>query len=206
MTGCRLSLARDEASYIGYELFGRLAPGADAVRHANAAISIPRKREAGQLLAQSFDAIETVEMSDAVLRHRRLPSVDARKQRLGAQAGDLRTQNLLQFVAHDSDNLLVAQRPDTLRILSRKKTTQQGAVFRSAMRKFVVHESRGQQLLAFAPRNQKSESGRQRLPHFTIVAESNGDGGTVLDRSELGGKLRDSRCAALARLRPQAAQ
>src|SRR5579863_1256068 len=97
-------------------------------------------------------------MSDAILRHRRLPSVDAREKRLGAQAAALRTyalrtQNLLQFVADDANNLFVAQRPDTLRIRSRKKTTQQSAVVRSPMRKFIVNKGRRQQLLAFTPRH-----------------------------------------------------
>lgn len=50
-------------------LFGGVASGADAVWDADAAIGIPRQRKAGQLLPQSFDSIETVKMSHAVLRH-----------------------------------------------------------------------------------------------------------------------------------------
>src|SRR5580698_1442504 len=128
-------------------------------------------------------------MSDAILRHHGFPFIDAREKRLGAQAGDLWTQDLLQFVAHDSNKLLVTKRPDTLRIASGKKTTQQGAVIRSAMGKFVVNESRGQQLLAFAPRYQKSKAGRQSLAHIATIAETHGDRRTVLDRSQFGGKL-----------------
>src|SRR5579862_5918488 len=100
-------------------------------------------------------------MSDAVLRHRRLPFVDACEERLGPKAIELWTQNPQQFVAHDFDDLIVTQRPDALRIPSRKKTAQQCTVFGCAKWKFVVHKRCGQQLLALAPRNQKSESRRK---------------------------------------------
>ena len=65
-----------------------------------------------------FDAIQPFEMSHAVLRHRRLPLVDAREERLGAQS-----ENLLQFIAHDSDDLAVGAGPDNFRVVSRKKAT-----------------------------------------------------------------------------------
>ena len=125
------------------ELFRRVAAGAHAVGNADTPVGVACKRDAGQLLPQAFDAIETIEMSDAVLRHGRLPLVDARKQRLLSQAGDLRTQDLLQFVAHDSNDLLIGKRPHIFRVPSREKATQQGAVVGSAMRKLVVHKSRG---------------------------------------------------------------
>jgi len=107
-----------------YELLCRVAARAHAVRYADAAIGVAGERETGQLLPQAFYAFQPIEMPDRVLRHRGLPFVDPGEQGLGAQA-----ENLLKFIAHDPNNLIVAQRPDTLRISSRKKTTQQSAIF-----------------------------------------------------------------------------
>ena len=130
-------------------------------------------------------------MSDAVLRHGRLPFIDASEQRLGSQA-----KNLLQFIAYDANKLVVGERPDMLRIRSSKKATQQGAVFRSAVRKFVVHESRRQQELAFAAGYKKSEARGKRLADLAIVAKADGDRGAVLRWRRVRRKARGSRCEA----------
>ena len=95
----------------------------------------------------------------------------------------------MEFVAHDSDDLILAKRPDIFRVPSSEKTTQQGAVFGSAMREFVVNESRGQQALAFAAGHKKSEARRKRLADLAIIAEADGDGRTVLDGRQLGGEV-----------------
>src|SRR5258708_22487407 len=111
-------------------------------------------------------------MSDAILRHCRLALVDACDEGFVPETNDLRSKNLLQFVAHDSDDVLVAQRPDALGISSRKEATQQCPVFWRAMRKLVVHERCSQQLLALAAGNQKSESGRKRLADVATVGQT----------------------------------
>ena len=85
-----------------YELLGGGAARTDAVGDADAAVGITGKHEAGQLLAQAFDAVEAIEMSDSILGHGGFPFVDAGEEWLGAQAKDL-----LEFVANDSDDLVV---------------------------------------------------------------------------------------------------
>ncbi len=126
-----------------YEALCGIAAGTDAVGHTDAAVRVARESKPGQLLAQAFHAVEALEMSDAVLRHGRFPFVDPGEKRIGAQAIHLWTQDLLQFVAHDSDDLVVVEGPDVFRIVSREKATEQGPVFRSPVRKFVVHERCG---------------------------------------------------------------
>jgi hypothetical protein len=114
-----------------------VAAGADAVGDADAAVGVSGECEARQLLAQALDAVEAIEMSDAVLSHGGLPSVDADKDGRCAEAEDL-----LQFVPHDFNNLIVGERPNVFRILSSEKAAQQGAIFGGAMREFIVHEGR----------------------------------------------------------------
>src|SRR5580700_321142 len=128
-------------------------------------------------------------MPHAVLRHGGLPSVDASEKRVSAQASNLWTQDLLQFGAHDSDNLVVAERPSVYRVPPGKKTAQQGAVLGSAIGKLVMYESRGQQALAFAARHEKSEARWKRLADATTVAQADRDGRAVLNRSQFGGKF-----------------
>src|ERR1700730_9406888 len=84
-----------------------IAAGADAIGDADAAIGVAGESEAGQLLPQAFDAGAAIEMSNAVLRHGGFPFVDPGKEWLGAHADDL-----LQFVAYDSNNLVVSELPD----------------------------------------------------------------------------------------------
>src|ERR1700680_1384809 len=74
------------------ELGCGVAAGAEAGGDADSAISVSGEREAGQLLPHAVDAVDAIEMSDAVLRHGRLPSVDAGKYRLPPPA-----QEFLQF-------------------------------------------------------------------------------------------------------------
>src|SRR5208283_347083 len=131
-----------------YQLFGGGGARADTVGDADAAVGVARQDEAGELLAQALDAVEAIEVSNAVLGHGGLPFVDAGEDRLGAQA-----ENLLQLGAHDSDDLVVGEWPDIFGISSSKKTTQQGAIVGRAVRELVVDESCGQKALAFAAGN-----------------------------------------------------
>src|ERR1700686_3847547 len=108
------------------QLLCGVAAGSDAGGDADTSVGVAGKSEAGQLVAQTLNAVEAVEMPDAVLRHGRLPFVDAGEERLRTQAEDL-----LQFVAYDSDDLLVGEGPDFFRIPSGKETAQQGAVLGS---------------------------------------------------------------------------
>ena len=84
-------------------------------------------------LPQALDAFQSIEMTHAILRHRRFPLVHASEDRVGAQSKDL-----LQLLPHDPYNLVVAELPSIFCILPRKETAQQCAVFRCAMREFVV--------------------------------------------------------------------
>ncbi len=81
--------------------------GADAIGNADAAVAVAGERQTGQLLAETLDPVEAVEMADAVLRHGRLPFVDAGKDRRGAKAEDL-----LQFGADDGGDGVVGKLPD----------------------------------------------------------------------------------------------
>src|SRR5579864_262083 len=166
------------------QLFCGVAAGADAVGDADPAIGVPSESEAGQLLAQAFDALEAIEMSDTVLRHGGLPFVHTSEKRLGAQA-----ENLLQFVADDAYDLLVGERPDVFRIPSSKETPEQRPILGSAMRKFVVNKSCSQQLLAFAAGNKESEPWRERFANIAVISETDGNGRAVLDGGEFGRKV-----------------
>ncbi len=101
------------------DLLDRFLRGTDAVGDADTAVGVAGQGEAGKLLAEALDAPQAVKVSDAVLRHGRLPQVDTGKQRRSSQ-----TENLLQFVAHDADDLVFAEGPQILRISSGKKTSQ----------------------------------------------------------------------------------
>ena len=153
------------------QFFCGVAAGTNAVGNADAAVSVAGESEAGQLLAQAFDAVEAIEMSDAVLRHGGLPFVDAGEERLGTQAEDL-----LQFVAHDADDVIVGERPNVFSIHASKKAAQERAVLGSAMGEFVVNESRSQQLLSFTAWDKESEARWKRLTDSAIVTEADGDG------------------------------
>src|SRR5579863_1023511 len=123
-------------------------------------------------------------MSDGVLGHGRFPFVDAGEERLGFEA-----ENLLQVLTDNVDDFLVGGIPDAGGVASCKETPEQGSILRGAMRKFVVDERGGQQALAFTARHEESETRRKRLAHSAIVAESHGDGRTVFDGTEFGGKF-----------------
>jgi hypothetical protein len=161
-----------------------LLAGADAIGDADAAVAVAGKRESGQLLAQALDAVEALEVADAVLGHGGLPFIDAGEERSGAEAEDL-----LQFGANDGDDGVVGKLPDVFGAGSGEEAAQQGAVRGGAVGEFVVDESGGQQAFAFTARDEKSEAGRERLADFAIVAETNGDGRAVADAGEFGGEL-----------------
>ena len=158
--------------------------GADAIWDADAAVAVAGEGESGQLLAQALDAVEAVEMADAILRHGGLPFIDAGEERRGTQAKDL-----LQFVADDGDDCIVGKLPDIFGVRSGEEAAEQGAIFGSAVGEFVVDESRCEQALAFAARDEKSEAGRKRLADVAIVAEAHGDGRAVADGGKFGGEL-----------------
>ncbi len=109
-------------------------------------------------------------MSHSVLRHRGLPLVHAREKRFGTQP-----ENLLQFIANDTDDLIVCERPNIFGSRSGEKASEQGAVFRRAVRKFVVNESCREQSLALTSRNEESEARRKRLTNLAIVAQAHRD-------------------------------
>ena len=84
-----------------------VAAAADAVGDADATVGVAGEREAGESLAETFDAVEAVEVSNGVLGHGGLPSVDAGEKGLGAQPSNLWSEDLLQFFANDSYDLIV---------------------------------------------------------------------------------------------------
>ena len=94
-------------------------------------------------------------MAHVILRHRSLPSIYASEERFRRQP-----KNLPKFLAHDAQDFFIRQLQHLLIAAASEEAAQQRAVFRSTMRKFVVHESRGQHALAFAARHQKSEARR----------------------------------------------
>src|SRR5579863_4788511 len=132
------NLSKRRNSKSGQELLYGVAAGADTIGDADAAIGVSGEGDAGELLAEAFDAVEAIEMSDRVLGHGGFPFINAAEQRAGVQ-----TENLLQFVADDRDDFLVGKIPDILRVASGKEATEQSAVLRRAVRKFVVDEGGG---------------------------------------------------------------
>src|ERR1700691_422528 len=66
----------------------RVAAAAYAIWDADAAVAVARQRDLRWLPAQALDTIQAFEMADAILRHRRLPFINAGKERRGAQAED----------------------------------------------------------------------------------------------------------------------
>lgn len=76
-------------------LIGGVRTRANAVGHANAVETVAGEGETGEFLAESLDALETFEVSDAVLGHGRTPTIDAGKERFGREAQNLPAEDLL---------------------------------------------------------------------------------------------------------------
>src|SRR5437899_7199142 len=76
--GTGSSILADKRDYLGRSL----PAGADAVWNSDAAITVTRQRKARQFPAQAVDTLQAVKMAHAILRHGRLPFVDAGKERL----------------------------------------------------------------------------------------------------------------------------
>ena len=91
--------------------FCRISSGAHAIRHSDPAISIPGQHQSRQALASAARCVPALQMAHSVLRHGGLPFVHSREYRFGAQS-----ENLLQFVPNDGDDLIVGEMPDVLRI------------------------------------------------------------------------------------------
>ena len=60
-----------------------LLAAVDAVSDSYAAVGIARERKAGKFLELVFDASDSCEMADVVLRHGARMTVNAREERLG---------------------------------------------------------------------------------------------------------------------------
>ena len=158
--------------------------GADAIRDAYPAVAVAGERESGQLLAEVLDAVEAVEVADSILRHGGLPFINTSKQRCDAEAEDL-----LQFVADDGDDGIVGKLPEVFGVRSGEEAAQKGAILWGSVGKFIVNESGGQQALAFATRDEKSEAGRERLADFAVIAEADSDRGAVANCGKFGRKF-----------------
>src|SRR4029077_15557365 len=89
------TLKRRSFTFLFKDLLSRFLAGADAIGDADTAIAVAGERQSREPLAKAFDAFQPFQMTDAVLCHGSLPSIDPSKHGLGAQAEDL-----LQFIAH----------------------------------------------------------------------------------------------------------
>src|SRR5277367_399631 len=153
----------------------RIRARANAVRDADTTIPIARQREPGKSLAVRCDPLQSFEVSHRVLRHCRFPFVDARKQWLG-----IKRDHLPQFLANNSQDVLFTALQNLLVSRPSEKTTNERSILRNTMGKFVMNKGTRKHSFAFTARNQKSETLRQRSPHFFIVAESHGHRRAVL--------------------------
>ena len=172
----------------------RILPAASAPERTQSGtpmplIAVAGERETGEFLAERFDALQAFEVADGILRHGRLPFVDAGEQRLGIEGDDL-----AQFVANDLENLIFGRVEDLLVARAAEKAADDGAIFRSAVRKLVVNESGGEHAVAGAARNQKSEAGRKRAAHFFVVAERDRDRRAVVDLAKFAGRFSSADC------------
>src|SRR3954447_21106321 len=109
-------------------------------------------------------------MPHPILRHGGLPFVHTRKRWFRAQS-----ENLLQFVPNNADDLTVGEMPDVFGIRACEEATQKASVGRRTVRELVMHERRCQQLLAFAARNQESKSRRKRAANFVVISKPHSD-------------------------------
>src|SRR3982074_827800 len=98
-------------------------------------------------------------MPNRILSHRPSPFIYTRKQGLGAED---RTNNLLQFIANDLHNLLLAALQDLLMARAAKKTADERAIGRGTVRKLVMSEGRRKHATAGTARHQESKTRRQR--------------------------------------------
>ena len=152
------------------DLINGLGPGAYAVGNSDAGIAISSQGQAGKFLAQGFDALKAVEVSDAILRHGALPFVNPRKERLGGQMDDL-----LEFAANDCEDLVLGEGQDLFIARSAEEAANEGAILGRAVRELVVHEGSGEHAFTLAARHQEAEAGRQRIAYCLIVAKGQGD-------------------------------
>src|SRR5437764_13487040 len=104
-------------------------------------------------------------MANRVLRHGCLPFVHPSEKRLCIDA-----ENLTQVLPCDSDDFVFGKLQNLFITRAAEKATDQSAIFRRALWKFVVHKSGGQQAVAFTAGNQKTETGWKRRAHSGIVA------------------------------------
>ena len=119
-------------------------------------------------------------MPDGILRHRRLPLIDASKQRLRIKSDDLLqlpANNLQNFGFTTLQNFLVPRAP--------QKTANNRPIFRRTMRKLIVHKRRRQHAVSRAARHQKSETRRKRTPHLLVVSQCHRHRRTVRDIAEI---------------------
>src|SRR5208282_5202320 len=131
---------------------------------------------------EGFDALQAFEVADRILRHGGLPFVDARKQRLGIEGS---SNDLPQFAANDFENFCFARLQDLLIARAAERAAYDSAIFRCAVRKFVVDESGCEHTVAFTARHQESEARWKRAAHFFVVTERDGHRGTVLNLAQL---------------------
>src|ERR1700730_1723471 len=152
----------------------RLLSRADAIRHADSAIAVPRQGKTRQLLSQSLDSLHSLQMANIVLRHCAPPSVYASETRFRGQP-----KNLAKFFPHDSQDFFVWQFDNLLVAAASKKAAEQSAVCGSPMKKFIIDERCRQQPLAFTARDQETEARGQGGAHLLAETECDRDRRTV---------------------------
>ena len=105
------------------------------------------------LLQQAFDPLQALQMPDSVLRHGTGPPVDAGKKRISCQLEDLS-----KLFANHPNNLFIRRLQNRFAVSAANKAAEQGTALGSAVRKLVMHKSRGEHAFALAARDEESEA------------------------------------------------
>src|ERR1700675_2476032 len=82
----------------------RFLSRADAIRHSNSAVTVAGQSQPRQLLPQPLNARHPFQMANVVLRHRSLPSIDAREKRFRAQL-----ENFAKLLSDQAQDFIIRE-------------------------------------------------------------------------------------------------
>jgi hypothetical protein len=124
-----------------------------AVRNADAAVRVSRKREAWRARRKLPNAFYPGLVAERVLGHCFRPSVNFGEQRFGGEV-----ENSFELAPDENFHFSVRQLKYSLIPAAAEKTTQQRPIRWNTPGELVVHEGAGEYAFAFASRNEKSKT------------------------------------------------
>jgi hypothetical protein len=149
----------------------RFSSGTDTIWNADATVSVPSKRESGELLPQACNPLYAIQMANVILSHSILPFVDARKNRIGTY-----TEGVLELLSNKANDLIFRHFEYRFIPCTTKKAPQKCAIFWNAIIEFIVHESDSENSFALASRYKEPESKRQLRAHDLTICKIHNDG------------------------------